>query len=322
MRTSPGQSHDQSRPLYRPGSLRSIATGFGLYAAAITMLLAMPTVLRADPTLEARGEAGGTFDDLLLHGATSTDSVTRSVSFADSSFPGYGGAAQVGGTATFGMLSGSGSASATGLFAGTHFQAEPVAAAQDYVTIFSSGSSPVDLTLHYEFVASATNPNVFRGSVDTLIEGLVSFYPSGFVDNSQIITDDKIFVAGDAGVPPGAVFAGDASLGASYSISGSTTVQVDPNATYGLYGSLGLYGQDQNLNSGQVELDIAAAGSIKYWVTFDSPDAYLESESGATYQAPGSGSSSVPDTSSTLTLLVLGLIALGQAARTRRRGIA
>src|SRR5476651_1598288 len=99
MRTSPGLSHGQSRPLYRPGSLRSIATGFGLYAAAITTLLAMPTVLRADPTLEARGEAEATVstsDDLLLHGATSTDSVTRSVSIADSSFPGYGGAAQVG----------------------------------------------------------------------------------------------------------------------------------------------------------------------------------------------------------------------------------
>jgi hypothetical protein len=168
----------------------------------------------------------GTFDDLFLHNATSTDSVTRSVSIADSHIPGLSGTAQVSGTATFGALSGTGSASSTGRTALSYFQAQPVAAAQDYVTIFASG--PVGLTLHYTFDASATVPNDQPGTVAVYVRGRALFYPWMFTDNSEIISDDDIFAAGNNTVPTWAVHADDASLGATYSISGSTTVQVDP----------------------------------------------------------------------------------------------
>ena len=178
---------------------------------------------------------------------------------------------------------------------------------------FASG--PVGLTLHYTFEASTTVPNDQPGTVDGYVRGKAGFYPSGFVDNSQIISDDNIFAAGNSSVPTWAVHVGDASLGASYAISGSTTVQVDPGATYGLYGSLELFGMAQNLNGDGHEIDIAAAGSLNYWISFDSPDAYLTSQSGATYEAPGGGGASVPEASSTFALLGIGLGALGLARR-------
>ena len=291
-----------------------------LGAALALVFGVLPVAAKADPTLWARGYAEattvGTYDELLLHNATSTDSVTRSVSIADSHIPGLSGTAQVNGTATFGALSGAGSASSTGNTANSYFQAQPVARAQDYVTIFGSG--PVDLTLHYAFNASATVPNFQRGTVVGYVEGVVNFYPSGFTDNSQIISNDKIFLAGNTTVPPGATFASDASLGADYSITGSTTIQVDPGFTYGLFGSLGLFGMAQNLTGDGHEIDIAAAGSLNYWVSFDSPDAYLTSESGATYEAPGSGGASVPEASTTIALLGLGLGALAVARRRTR----
>ena len=282
-------------------------------------LMVLPIAAKADPTLWARGYAEattvGTYDELFLHNATSTDSVTRSVSIADSHIPGLSGTAQVSGTATFGALSGSGSASATGRTALSYFQAQPVATAQDFVTIFASG--PVGLTLHYTFEASTTVPNDQPGTVDGYVRGKAGFYPSGFVDNSQIISDDNIFAAGNTTVPPWTVIAGDASHGAAYSISGSTTVEVDPGATYGLYGSLELFGMAQNLNFDGHEIDIAAAGSLNYWISFDSPNAYLTSQSGATYEAPGGGGASVPEASTTVALLGLGLAALGFAQRWR-----
>ena len=286
-------------------------------AVLVLTLAILPIAAKADPTLEARGYAEattvGTFDDLFLHNATSADIVTRSVSIADSQIPGLSGTAQVSGTAAFGALSGAGSASSTGTTANSYFQAQPVATAQDWVTIFASG--PVGLTLHYTFAASTTVPYYQPGTVATYIRGKALFYPSGFVDNAQIISDDNIFAAGNSSVPTWAVHVGDASLGASYAISGSTTVQVDPGATYGLYGSLELFGMAQNLNGDGHEIDITAAGSLNYWISFDSPDAYLTSQSGATYEAPGGGGASVPEASSTFALLGLGLGALGLARR-------
>ena len=299
---------------------KALASAPSLCLALVLSLMVLPVAGKADPTLWARGYAEattvGTYDELFLHSATSTDSVTRSVSIADSHIPGLSGMAQVGGTATFGALSGSGSASSTGRTALSYFQAQPVATAQDYVTIFASG--PVGLTLHYTFEASTTEPNDQPGTVDGYVRGKAGFYPSGFVDNSQIISDDNIFAAGNTTVPPWTVIASDASLGAAYSISGSTTVQVDPGATYGLYGSLELFGMAQTLNGNGNEIDITAAGSLNYWISFDSPDAYLTSQSGATYEAPGGGGASVPEASSTVALLGLGLGALAVARRRTR----
>jgi len=290
-----------------------------IYAALALALGVLPIAAKADPTLEARGTvvavSVGTSDDLLLHNATSADSVTRSESIADSSIPGLSGTAQVTGTATFGALSGSGSATAAGATANSIFQAQPLAAAQDYVTILAGG--PVALTLHYAFSASTTAPNDQRGSIDAQVEAVVNFYPSGFVENSEIMSKDLFFIAGNETTPPGAVLAGDASHGATYSITGSMTEMVDPGETYGLYGSFGLWGEDQNLNGDGHELDIAAAGSFSYWVTFDSSDAQLTSESGATYGAPGAGSS-VPEGFPTLPLLGFGMGMLGLATRRRR----
>ena len=172
-------------------------------AVLVLTLAILPIAAKADPTLEARGYAEattvGTFDDLFLHNATSADIVTRSVSIADSHIPGLSGTAQVSGTAAFGALSGAGSASSTGTTANSYFQAQPVATAQDWVTIFASG--PVGLTLHYTFAASTTVPYYQPGTVATYIRGKALFYPSGFVDNTQIISDDNIFAAGNSSVP-------------------------------------------------------------------------------------------------------------------------
>ena len=290
----------------------------------IVALGAFPAASRAESALEARGYAEattvGTFDDFTLHNATGADSVSRAASIADSHIPGLSGTAQVGGTATFGALSGSGSASSTGRTATSYFQAQPLAIAQDFITIF--GGASVNLTLHYEFEASTTVPNNQPGSAGTSVQGIVSFYPSGFVDSSQVIFDNNFYFAGNDGGPPWGVFAGDASSGAFEVITGSTTVQVDGGATYGLYGSLGLFGEAQNLNGDGHQIDLVATGSVKYWISFDSPDAYLTSQSGALYRAPGgSGPGSVPEMSSGFALLGLGLGALGLMSRSRRRAL-
>jgi hypothetical protein len=291
-----------------------------LFAAAIAIAFGTLAIPGRAQSLEARGYAEattvGNFVDSTLMPATGADSVTRSATIADSHIPGLSGMAQVGGTARFGALSGSSSATASGDTANSLFQAQPVAIAQDYVTIH--GVSPANLTLHYAFEASMTVPNNQRGTVYGFDRSQVFFYPSGFVDNSQVISDDAIFAAGNTTTAPGAIVFGDASRGASGSISGSMTVQVNPGATYGLYGALQLAGEDQNLNSDGHQIDIAVAGSMRYWITFDSSADSLTSQSGATYNVPRN-QGSVPDSANSAALFGLALAGVGCFARLRGR---
>ena len=74
----------------------------------------------------------------------------------------------------------------------------------------------------------------------------------------------------------------------------------------------------QNLNSDGHEIEMAAAGSLEYWITFDSSDAFLTSMSGKTYDAPKAGTPAVPDQSSTGGLLGIGCCGAAWAGRRRR----
>lgn len=290
-------------------------------AALVFTLLALLPAARATSILTAGGYAFTSYVDnsnqFTLNNATATDSVTRGTSIASLPTSGFDGAADVQGTATFGLLSGFGSARSRGATDNSFFQAQPVATAVDFITVFGTG--PIHFTLNYRFDASLTVPLNQPGSVGALVRAKVSFAPSGFTNNSLIITDDNFFTAGNGPAigADGVVYVADASHGAAETITGSTSLLLDPGASFGLFGSLEVVAGVQNLNGDGHEIDTAAAGSLSYWITLDSPGAYLVSNSGATYQAPTTGTANVPETASTFWLTGLGLGSLGALARRR-----
>ena len=263
----------------------------------------------------------GSYAQTVLSPAAGTDTVTDAYAISDSHMVGLSGSSQVSGVAGFGAMSGSGAASATGYIAGngafSYFQAQPAAIAQDYITIFGSG--PVNLTLHYQFDANLLVPLSNFGSVDSLIRANVYFYPNQFFDPSKDRALSHTFYAGNGPAISGGTFAGDASSGASASFTETTTVQVDPGMRFGLYADLGLFGEVQNAIPGEHEISLSASGLLNYWISFDSPDAFLTSDSGALYRAPTGSAASIPDSASSLMQLGFGLGAIGATARFGRR---
>ena len=284
----------------------------------LVALLALPLVARATAILESRGyvEATtvGTYVDNVNSSATGADTVTASLSIADSHIPGLSGQAEFAGSAAFGSLSGSGSTSATGYTALSYFQAQPMDSAYDVFTVYGSG--PINLTLHYQFLASLTAPTTLAGG---LVQGAVYLSPNARTDHSEEAGFNNIYVNGSGAPYDFFTYVPDASLGASQLFVGASTILVNPGEAFNLNASLGLFGEVQDLNYDGSTVSLSAAGQLDYWISFDSSDAYLVSQSGATYDAPTAGGAPVPESTATIGLLGLGLAMMGLVEQRRRR---
>lgn len=297
------------------------STGKNSNLARGTLLLALlvlPLLARATAILESRGyvEATtvGTYVDNVNSAATGTDTVTASLSIADSHIPGLSGQSQFAGSARFGSLGGSGSTSATGYTALSYFQAQPMDSAYDVFTVYGSG--PISLTLNYKFLASITAPTTLASG---LVQGAVYLSPNARTDHSEEAGFNNFYVNGSGAAYEFFTYVPDASLGASQLFVGSSTILVNPGEAFNLNASLGLFGEVQDLNYDGRTVALSAAGQLDYWISFGSSDAYLVSQSGATYDAPTAGGSSVPESTATVGLLGLGVGMMGLVEQRRRR---